>query len=186
MKTRRNVTSEFLKECVADSLLQLLEVKKIEEITITEITERANVGRATYYRNFQSKEMVIVFKLRYVLEQWSNEQIEIFHQIEPTYEMALAFMNFFYTNRILLISLYKNHLLYLLIPAFYELAEEKMTKEDKPLHPFVQAFHTFGIFGIIYEWVRNGMETSPEVVTEIMFNEIFRKQPKKPRLFKEW
>lgn len=180
MKTRRNVTNEFLKECLADSLLQLLDTKKMEEITITEITERANVGRATYYRNFHSKEAVIVFKLRYVLEQWSNQQAEMFHQIEPTYETALAFMQFFHQNRTLLISLYRNHLLYLLIPAFYELAEQNAHQDAEQLNPFVQAFHTFGVFGVIYEWVRNEMQETPEEVTQIMLTQIFQKQIQKP------
>ncbi|MGL4972910.1 MAG: TetR/AcrR family transcriptional regulator [Culicoidibacterales bacterium] len=179
MKTRRNITNEFLKECVADSLLQLLQHKKIEEITVTEITERANVGRATYYRNFTSKESIIVFKLRYVMEQWAQAKTGQFHLEEPNYELTLEFMRFFYRNREMLQALYQNHLLYLLIQAFYELAEQD-SKTNKQINPFVQAFHTFGIFGIIYEWVHTGMEERPEVVTEIILNEIFHRKLKKP------
>ncbi|MGL4953470.1 MAG: TetR/AcrR family transcriptional regulator C-terminal domain-containing protein [Culicoidibacterales bacterium] len=179
MKTRRNITNEFLKECIADSLLQLLIDKKFEEITITEITELANVGRATYYRNFVSKEAVIVFKLRYMMEQWSQMMETRFHMDEPNYEVALEFMRFFYQNREMLISLYRNQLIHLLIQAFYEFAEQDQLKNQQ-LNPFVQAFHTFGIFGIIYEWVRTEMKETPEVVTEIMLTQIFQKQVKKP------
>ena len=176
MKTRRNVTNEFLKECLADSLLQLLETKKIEEITITEITERANVGRATYYRNFHSKEAVIVFKLRYVMEQWAQQLDNRFPETGPSYESSLEFMRFFYMNRPLFISLYEKDLLNLLIQALYEFAEQAKPATEEELNPFVQAFHTFGIFGVIYEWVRNGMSESPESVTDIMFNQMFEER----------
>ena len=60
---RTQRTSDFLKECIADSLLRLLRTKPLEAITIREITELANVSRVTYYRNFTSKEEVIEFKL---------------------------------------------------------------------------------------------------------------------------
>ena len=48
---RTQRTSDFLKECIADSLLRLLRTKPLEAITIREITELANVSRVTYYRN---------------------------------------------------------------------------------------------------------------------------------------
>ena len=41
MKRTQN-TSDFLKECIADSLLRLLRTKPLESITIREITELAN------------------------------------------------------------------------------------------------------------------------------------------------
>ena len=61
---RTQRTSDFLKECIADSLLRLLRTKPLEAITIREITELANVSRVTYYRNFTSKEEVIEFNTK--------------------------------------------------------------------------------------------------------------------------
>ena len=67
---RRNITNEFLKECIADALIQLLRVKPLEDITITEITDVAGVGRSTYYRNFTSKEDVLSYKLFILGYRW--------------------------------------------------------------------------------------------------------------------
>lgn len=61
---RRNATTEFLKECTADALLKLLRERNIDEITISEITDLADVGRVTFYRYFKKKEDLIYFKCR--------------------------------------------------------------------------------------------------------------------------
>lgn len=71
---RTQRTSDFLKECIADSLLRLLRTKPLEAITIREITELANVSRVTYYRNFTSKEEVIEFKLDKLMTDWIEHE----------------------------------------------------------------------------------------------------------------
>ena len=49
------MTTEFLKECMADALIKLLAVKPIEKITVQEIVTYAGVGRTTWFRSFASK-----------------------------------------------------------------------------------------------------------------------------------
>ena len=61
MNTRQK-TTEFLKECLADSLISLMKEKPLEDITITEITSHSGVSRSTWFRNFHTKEEVISFK----------------------------------------------------------------------------------------------------------------------------
>ena len=58
-------TTEFLKECLADALIKLLKTKPIEKITVPEISETADVGRTTFFRNFTTKTEVITFSVSY-------------------------------------------------------------------------------------------------------------------------
>ena len=46
----------FTKRCIMDALLQLMHTKDYDDITITDITERAGVSRMSYYRNYHSKD----------------------------------------------------------------------------------------------------------------------------------
>lgn len=62
--SRRNESTEFLMECMADSLIALMKEKEYGKITINEITKKAGVGRATYFRHVESKEELIIYKLR--------------------------------------------------------------------------------------------------------------------------
>lgn len=45
---RQARTTENLKDRMADALLELLAEKPYSEISVSEITDRADVGRATY------------------------------------------------------------------------------------------------------------------------------------------
>ncbi|MDD6644669.1 MAG: hypothetical protein PUE67_01190 [Oscillospiraceae bacterium] len=45
---RGTKTTEFLKECLADGLIQLMREKPFEKISIQEIADKSGVGRATW------------------------------------------------------------------------------------------------------------------------------------------
>jgi len=57
---RKNVTSEMMKGYMADALLILMGSKDYADISIGEITEKAGVNRSTFYRNYNSKDAIIV------------------------------------------------------------------------------------------------------------------------------
>ena len=59
---RGNKTTEFLKECLSDALIQLMREKDFEKISIKEIADTAGVGRATWFRNYTSKNEALTFK----------------------------------------------------------------------------------------------------------------------------
>ena len=60
-------------ESITEAMFQLLEKKKLSEITITDLVTRAGVARTTYYRNFQTKEEVIERFIDMIFEQFEAE-----------------------------------------------------------------------------------------------------------------
>ena len=53
---RGKESTEFLKECMSDALIKLMEDRSIEKIAIKQITRLAGVGRSTWFRHFSAKE----------------------------------------------------------------------------------------------------------------------------------
>ena len=53
----------YVIEHITNSLLELMKAKHINDITIGELCDMAGVGRASFYRNFESKEVVIAREL---------------------------------------------------------------------------------------------------------------------------
>lgn len=51
---RGKESTEFLKGCMSDALIKLMEDRSIEKITIKQITRLAGVGRSTWFRYFIS------------------------------------------------------------------------------------------------------------------------------------
>ena len=81
--------NDYLKECIADAIIVLIKEKPLEKISIDEIVKKAGVGRATYFRAFNSKNEAITFKfiLEIVYRAGLQEAIhESFYRILLTIE----------------------------------------------------------------------------------------------------
>lgn len=54
---------ELAVESIYEALVQLMEIKPYEEISITDICKRAGVSRMAYYRNYGSKDEILTRRL---------------------------------------------------------------------------------------------------------------------------
>lgn len=56
----QNKQSERSRQWMEEAFLQLMQKKHFQDITVTDITAKAGVSRLTFYRNFESKEDVLL------------------------------------------------------------------------------------------------------------------------------
>ena len=61
--------AEFLRECMADALIQLIPQKEFSKITVNEIAEAAGVNRSTWFRSFHTKGDALTYKL---IQLWNR------------------------------------------------------------------------------------------------------------------
>lgn len=163
---RRNTTNEFLKECIADALLRLLKEKPLEAITIQEITDLADVGRVTYYRNFTSKEDVIFFKLSLLCETW-------FETIAPedyqdVKKMAVQFFVFVRSIEDVVMILYGANLWFIFLNFLYKYMGPQDGFEKKEIYK--SAYLSYGLYGITNEWIKGGMTETAEQLGEMLID----------------
>ena len=57
---RVNEANILTKECIVTALLRLMKVKSYSSISITDITNLAGVSRMAYYRNYKSKDDILI------------------------------------------------------------------------------------------------------------------------------
>ena len=57
------ITHELAVDSIYTALLQIMEKKPYEQISITDITRRAGVSRMAYYRNYESKDEILTKRL---------------------------------------------------------------------------------------------------------------------------
>ena len=65
-----------VKENIINTLFRFMQKKSLSDITVTELVKGAGVARASFYRNYDSKEDVLVTLIRDVLELFRNEMKE--------------------------------------------------------------------------------------------------------------
>ena len=152
-------TTAFLKECLADALIQLLETKPLGKITVPEIAAVAGVGRTTYFRNFGSKAELLSYKLVVLWERWAEENgVEKRRHYSP--DNALTFFQFNYSIRPLLALLYRRGLQSALYDSFqsYMMPQQGAT----PLDCYRIGFYSYGLFGLLEAWILRDFSESPE------------------------
>ena len=155
---RRTETTEHLKECIANALIKLMNDAPTDKIRIQAITELAGVGRMTYFRYFQSKTDVLVFKLQQLWREWSVE-----HPCScriGSYEHAFWFFSFWYSIRPLLSLLYRQNQYDVLLRVFLQYAS--MVGSDPGRELYHEMFFAYGMLGIVIEWTATGFHETPE------------------------
>ena len=60
--------NSYVKSRILEALLELTRERSFGEISISALTERAGVGRASFYRNFKSREDVLRQENRRLME----------------------------------------------------------------------------------------------------------------------
>ena len=102
-------TTDFLKECMADALLQAMKEKPFSKITVNEITDAAGVNRSTWFRNFSDKNEAITFKLIRLWDRRADEH-GMKERRRYTLDNAEDFFAFNYSIKDLLSEIHREEL----------------------------------------------------------------------------
>ena len=157
---KKQEANAFVKECITTALIQMLERKDFDNISITGLVQKAGVGRVSFYRNFESKEDVIRKHLKSLLDEWAKQ-----YEGVENYNLVEAIFEHFYNHRKLFILLYKRGLSYLNLESVKDACGAK--PEQPNIIAYTAAFIAYGLYGWIEEWFKRGMQESPTEMAEL-------------------
>ena len=167
---RGNKTTEFLKECLSDALIQLMCEKDFEKISIKEIADTAGVGRATWFRNYTSKNEALTFKFVQVWKRWADEHAIA---VRDRFDLANAknFFQFNYEIKHILEIVYTSNMQSAIYDAFYQVMMPQYGANAKECYQ--ARFYSYGLFGLLDEWIKRGFKESVEEMV-IFFYQIIK------------
>ena len=167
---RGNKTTEFLKECLSDALIQLMREKDFEKISIKEIADTAGVGRATWFRNYTSKNEALTFKFVQVWNRWADEHAIA---VRDRFDLANAknFFQFNYEIKHILEIVYTSNMQSAIYDAFYQVMMPQYGANAKECNQ--ARFYSYGLFGLLDEWIKRGFKESVEEMV-IFFYQIIK------------
>ncbi|WP_069999156.1 TetR/AcrR family transcriptional regulator [Cellulosilyticum sp. I15G10I2] len=179
INTRENPASTRSKMYLTAALLELMDEKSYESISIKELTDRAKLSRRTFYTNFETKEDI----LKYHIDTLVREYIEILQTYEclTPRDIAKEYFSFWFSHRNLLYLLKKNNIP-VLIKAFSEFLRDMdsllIIKDrrftDSELQYYDAVFVAGGLWNLLNVWVENDFDKNDEEMTDI-FMKIFNK-----------
>ncbi|MCD8120329.1 MAG: TetR/AcrR family transcriptional regulator [Lachnospiraceae bacterium] len=157
---RKQELNAFIKECITKALIELMENKPLEDITVTELVKKAGVGRVSFYRNFESKEDVLRKQLDSLLEEWGEDYNS---RNDPAYFLE-SLLNHYYTNKDFFLLLYRRGLSTLMYESIRQVM--KIDESENNIERYAKSTIAGLIFGAVDEWMRLGMKETPQ---EIIF-----------------
>ncbi|MBR3750891.1 MAG: TetR/AcrR family transcriptional regulator [Clostridia bacterium] len=166
-----------------EALLQLLERKDFEYITVKEICDTAGVNRSTFYLHYQNTADLLKETTEYILRKHFEyfgaektglkggiDKLERKELIFVTHEYMVPYLTFIKENR-RLFSLAIKHFHIMNMDKVYGemfkyIFEPVMSRFEVPpqQRPYVIKFYLTGVFAIVMEWINNNCADEIELI----------------------
>lgn len=152
------------KEMILNGLLKLMKEKPIDSITMTDVSEAAEVTRMTLYRHFNSKEDILLYAFD---KNLNNLLIEIKQKSQPTiYDMLLFRFKALKQSPYSVILVENNYM-----EKLFRIVRRKTVDKFEKSNTFLKDELTLdfiggGIDAVTEKWIRSGMNTPYEEMTE--------------------
>ena len=166
---KKNDINTLTKECIVTALLRLMQTKSYDSISITDITNLAGVSRMAYYRNYKSKDDILINHLTDMEELLLSE---IGGEKAETFRGAIGYVSgFFQENADVIKAVYDAGLAHLLtkmleerIYSYFPIAAAA-NEGRYAVHYYVGA-----ILSVFKLWFDNGMVESVDEISDIIYN----------------
>ncbi|MDR2091446.1 MAG: TetR/AcrR family transcriptional regulator [Clostridiales bacterium] len=164
-KKKINASALRSRRRIAESLVELMKAKPFNDVTITDICENAQLVRKTFYRNFRSKDEVILYLLENVFKEFITERNindmavnEILLDVYNFIDMYRDFLMLFYQNN-LLRFVDKNVAEFIVKERLYN--EIDLSAIDGKCLRYIPAHIAALIMSIVETWIDGGFAETP-------------------------
>ena len=162
MSTSTSMNNEqkntYVKKQITAALLALLKEKPLSEISISELTSRAEIGRVSFYRNYRSKEDILKEESDRLIMEWGK-----LYESNPESAPETLFpslFDFYRDHRDFYTTLYHSGMSSIMMETI--LGTIQITSEMNNLEAYLKSFWSYGIYGWLIEWIKRGMQESGE------------------------
>lgn len=162
------------------ALKELMLVEDFDYINVTDLVNKAEVGRATFYRNFDHIEDVLHYELDnrfaslyiYLRDYYSKEKVDFLSFF------IIPFTKYWEEDSEIIELLIKSNRLNLLSIAFENLLRRGIEEYPNDTSIFNENLNYFialraGIaISFLIEWIKNKKDKSPEEIGQLLYNQM--------------
>ena len=167
---KSNKQSERSKQWIIDALFQLMDKQAFQKISITEITDKAGVSRLTYYRNFSSKEDIILAYFDQEFNKFFKEYLIPNNKTMNIHEGIEIVFTYWKKGADIIKLLIRDGLTHLISSSFQtylqQCADHKIIvhKYDENQRVFIEG----GMFFLLLHWVKSDCLQTPDELAIIV------------------
>ena len=156
------------KKCIIDALFVLMEQDKFDDITVTQITQEADIARRTFYLNFNSKYEVLKCYIKLLYKEYL--QIVLDNGVRSFEHDVILFFKFWENHSEVLYLLQENDRFTILLSEFEKIlinTEFWLNKGiDKDKRDYIASILSAILWRVLKRWVKNDMKESVEELVE--------------------
>ena len=170
MKNMNNAEkNSYVKEHITSTLIGMMKKQNLTEISVRDLCSKAGVGRASFYRNYVTKDDVLT---AYITAEWrkyekahdlKKHRINDIYRVQRYFEFCLSMREL---NDILLRQEQTAPIL-----KAYEIILSDLD-QSAPRESFESFYMAYGLFGIFLKWARGGYAESVQEMTDIVVKRI--------------
>ena len=167
---------------IFNSLSALLDEKSYEDIKVTEVIEKAQISRGTFYRNFDSLDDVLRYECdqkfislkKYVYEYHKTKSNNSsYHPLE----LLTPFLRFWYLDSTIIELLIKVHRQEILMDNISTILIDNLRIESSkinndPLFSYWIKLRTSIISGILENWITENKNIAPDELSKKIMNHL--------------
>ena len=158
--------TSYVKTEITKTLIKLLNEYDMDDIDIRFLCNEAGVGRASFYRNYSSKQQVILDYASLLIQQWGND-FEANPNSSP-FNVFGSLFEHFKKNKKFYTLLYKQNLLDIILETVKEKVGLVPTLSNS--EAYTKAFFSYGLYGWICEWIKRGMKESADDINKMLLD----------------
>lgn len=148
--------NSYVKKQITATLIDLLKKKSLSEISISELTDKAGIGRVSFYRNYHGKEDILKEESNRLIREWGK-----LYESNPESAPETLFpslFDFYRDHKDFYTTLYNAGLSSIMMETI--IGTIQITPDMKNLEAYMKSFWAYGIYGWLLEWIKRGMPES--------------------------
>lgn len=163
---KRKEKNEEVREAIIDAFFALMRKRENTEITVTDIVKEAGVARVSYYRNFSSREDIVLSLIDDAIERYEK-------CLDETSESFYCYWNIMMAFRMM--HDYREYIKDIMEYGFLQPLYDRLTELHERLDGDIPAksikrYRIYAYIGAFthtaLEWIREGSVESPEELAQ--------------------
>jgi hypothetical protein len=147
------------------AIFNLLKEKEYKDISISELCDKAWVSRCTFYRNYRDMDDIIYQFFIRKSKNWWDENYNTFLKEEKNVSVSL--FQYLLSLKDVILLIYQKGLSHIFEKHIFDSAINGRNVFDKE-QSYSSARVSGSIVGLTNEWVRRGMQDSPEYLAKFL------------------
>ncbi len=148
--------NSYVRRRILAALLQMMREQPFGDISVSALVNAAQVGRASFYRNFTDKEDVLRQENNRLTAQWRERYESETHENPNAFSVGL--LDFYKENADFYLALYRAGFSDMVLQTLLE--DAKITSEMPNALAYLKSSIAYMFYGWIVEWMKRGMTES--------------------------